>query len=62
MGLISQFTLSSVSHKLRICPVVPAINTEIGIIAQGLDDLTPVAQEFVRMLKNLCGEFKSDFE
>jgi len=62
MGLISQFTLSSVSHKLRICPVVPAMNTEIGIIAQGLDDLTPVAQEFVRMLKNLCGVFKSDFE
>ena len=56
MGLISQFTLSSVSHKLRICPVVPAMDTEIGIIAQGLDDLTPVAQEFVRMIRELCTE------
>ena len=56
MGLISQFTLSSVSHKLRICPVVPAMDTEIGVIAQGLDNLTPVAREFVRMIRELCTE------
>ena len=56
MLIISQFTLSSVSHKLRICPVVPAMDTEIGIIAQGLDDLTPVAREFVRMIRELCTE------
>ena len=56
MGLISQFTLSSVSHQLRICPVVPSMDTEIGITAQGLDDLTPVAQEFVRMIRELCTE------
>ena len=33
-----------------------AMDKEIGIIAQGLDDLTPVAQEFVRMIRELCTE------
>ena len=57
-GLISRFTLSSISHNLRICPVVPAINTQIGLIALSLQDLTPVAQEFARMVRELCAKMK----
>lgn len=54
MGIISRFTLSSVAHNLRICPVVPTVDTQVGLIAPSLQDLTPVAQEFARMMKELC--------
>lgn len=52
-GIISRFTLSSIPHQLRICPITPAIYTEIGLLAFNLKDLTPAAQEFVRIIKNL---------
>ena len=53
VGLISRFTLSPIPHRLRICPVIPAIGTQIGLIACELDDLTPVAGEFARMIREI---------
>ena len=53
VGLISRFTLSPIPHRLRICPVIPAIGTEIGLIACDLNDLTPVAGEFARMVREI---------
>lgn len=56
VGLISKFTLSSMSHHLRICQIQPTLDTQIGLLAYDLADLTPVAQEFARMLRELCAE------
>jgi len=56
VGLISKFTLSSMSHHLRICQIQPTLDTQIGILAYDLADLTPVAQEFARMIRELCAE------
>ena len=56
VGLISKFTLSSISHNLRICPIQPPLDTQIGLLAYDLADLTPVAQEFARMIRELCAE------
>ena len=53
IGIISRFTLSPIPHHLRICPITPSINTEVGLIAGNLNDLTPVAQEFVRIIREL---------
>ena len=53
IGIISRFTLSPIPHHLRICPITPSINTEVGLIAGNLKDLTPVAQEFVRIIREL---------
>ena len=55
-GIISRFTLSSISHRLRICQIQPILDTQIGLIAYDLADLTPVAQEFARMIRELCAE------
>ena len=51
LGVISEFTLSSIPNELRRCPVVPQIDTEIGLAAHALGELTPVAGEFVRMVR-----------
>ncbi|SHE80991.1 LysR family transcriptional regulator [Schwartzia succinivorans] len=56
VGLISKFTLSSMSHHLRICQIQPTLDTQIGLLAYDLADLTPVAQEFARMMRELCAE------
>ena len=56
VGLISKFTLSSMSHHLRICQIQPTLDTQIGLLAYDLADLTPVAQEFARMIRELCAE------
>ena len=52
-GIISRFTLASIPHCLRVCPITPSINTEVGLIAGNLKDLTPVAQEFIRIIREL---------
>jgi len=56
VGLISKFTLSSMSHHLRICQIQPTLDTQIGLLAYDLADLTPVAQEFARMIREICAE------
>lgn len=52
-GIISRFTLSPIPHRLHICPITPSIRTEVGLVAANLKDLTPVAQEFVRIIREL---------
>ena len=50
-GIISEFTLKNFAPEMEYIPVVPEVEFEIGIQSVDLDDLTPVAQEFVRVLK-----------
>ncbi|WP_142673111.1 LysR family transcriptional regulator substrate-binding protein [Priestia endophytica] len=52
MGVISEFVLSSIPHNLKICEIDPLIEMEIGLIAHSFDELTPVATEFVNVIKN----------
>lgn len=56
IGIISKFTLSSIPHSLQICPITPTLDIQIGLIANDLNDLTPVAQAFTRMLRELCNK------
>ena len=50
-GIISEFTLRNFAPEMKYIPVVPEVEFEIGVQSVDLDDLTPVAQEFVRVLK-----------
>ena len=50
-GIISEFTLKNFAPEMEYVPVVPEVEFEIGIQSVDLSDLTPVAQEFVRVLK-----------
>ena len=50
-GIISEFTLKNFAPEMKYIPVIPEVKFEIGIQYVDLNDLTPVAQEFVRVLR-----------
>lgn len=51
IGLVFDFTLSSVSHELIVKPITPVITREIGVIALSFEEISPASMEFVRMLR-----------
>ncbi|ATH95132.1 LysR family transcriptional regulator [Bacillus glycinifermentans] len=50
IGIISNFTLSSVSHELVKKDIFPRITREIGIIAHSFGETSPAAHEFIKVL------------
>ncbi len=51
IGIISEYTLDSIPNNLPRCPVKPEICMHIDLIAHSFNDLTPVAKEFIKLLK-----------
>ncbi|MEC1548829.1 LysR family transcriptional regulator [Bacillus rugosus] len=51
IGIISNFTLSSVPHQLIKKDIIPRITRDIGVIAHSFDEITPAAHEFIKVLK-----------
>lgn len=49
-GMISEFTLNSLPHSLKICNLVPAITIDIGIVGIDFKNLSPAAKAFQQML------------
>lgn len=58
IAIISEFVLSVTPHKLTVLPIEPTIEIEVGLVANSLSDLTPVASELRRMIKE---EIQSSF-
>lgn len=50
IGIISNFTLSSVSHNLIIKNINPRITRDIGIITHSFDEVTPATKEFINVM------------
>lgn len=50
-GIISKYTLDTLAPGYGKYPVTPAITFDIGVFANNLDDLTPPAGEFVRIIR-----------
>lgn len=53
IGIISNFTLSSVSHNLIVKDIQPRITRDIGIISHSFDEATPAAREFIEVMSQL---------
>ncbi|MCF6408972.1 LysR family transcriptional regulator [Pseudalkalibacillus salsuginis] len=53
IGIISSFTLSSVTHNLIIKDINPRITRDIGIIAHSFDEVTPATKEFINILNQV---------
>lgn len=51
IGIISDLVLTAVPHALYTAPIDPEIFLDIGLVAISLEDLTPVAAEFKRMIQ-----------
>lgn len=51
VGIVSEYTLETLAPDCPKYPVLPEIRFDIGIFAHDLDDLTPAAAEFVRIIR-----------
>ncbi|WP_408010251.1 LysR family transcriptional regulator [Pseudalkalibacillus sp. A8] len=49
IGIISNFTLSSVSHNLIIKNINPRVTRDIGIITHSFNEVTPATKEFINV-------------
>ncbi|MGM7724794.1 LysR family transcriptional regulator [Metabacillus sp. Hm71] len=50
IGIISKFTLSSMSHNLIIKNINPRITRDIGIITHSFNEVTPATKEFITIM------------
>lgn len=57
IGLISEFTLDATPNSLKKIPIDPKIEIDIGLIANDLNDLTPVANALMHMIKEECADY-----
>ena len=53
VGIMSKLVLSATGGRVKICPVKPSIKMQLGLAAHDLKDLTPVAAEFVKIVKEV---------
>lgn len=53
IGIISKFTLSTVSHDFLVKDLYPAVTREIGVIAHSFAESAPAAKEFIRIMSEL---------
>ncbi len=54
IGVISAFVLAATPNELCRLPVTPEIKMDIGLVANDLNDLTPVATALVNMIREEC--------
>ncbi|MBW4080538.1 LysR family transcriptional regulator [Paenibacillus sp. S150] len=63
IGIISRFSLSSVTHHLMIKEIVPRITRDIGLVANSFTELTPAGKQFLNIMGQLYGAvLPQDFE
>ncbi len=53
IGIISNFTLSSVSHHLIVKDLIPRVTREVGVIAHSFEEVTPATKEFIQAMLEL---------
>jgi len=62
IGLISNFTLSSVSHDLVVKEIRPGVSRDIGIVAHSFGEISPAAKQLVIALLQTGQESGEGFE
>ena len=58
IGILSELVLNATPNALYRHAVAPAVQMDIGIIANDLSDLTPVAYTLMQMVKEVCLEYE----
>ena len=53
VGVISKLVLATVGGRVSICNVVPSIKMQLGLAAHDLKNLSPIAAEFVKIIKEV---------
>ena len=60
IGILSELVLNATPNSLYRHTISPKVEMEIGIIANDLNDLTPVASTLAYMVKEECESYASD--
>ena len=53
IGILSEYTMDTLVSGSPKYPLTPEIAFDIGIFANNMDDLTPAAHEFVRLIRQI---------
>lgn len=59
-GVMSRLALSTASYQLETYPLEPPIHIDYGIVATNLDELTPVARELCRVIRETVANLVAD--
>lgn len=54
VGIISKHPLSLNDNQFQTCQLSPSVYFDIGLFTVNLKDMTPVAKEFVNILRKIC--------
>ena len=58
IGILSELVLNATPNALYRHAIAPAVQMDIGIIANDLSDLTPVAYTLMQLVKEVCLEYE----
>ena len=59
IGILSELVLNATPNSLFRHTISPEVEMEIGIIANDLSDLTPVASALAHMVREVCESYAS---
>ena len=59
IGILSELVLNATPNTLYRYAITPPVQMDIGIIANDLSDLTPVAYTLTQMVRDVCLEYES---
>lgn len=59
IGIISEFVLNATPNSLIRLPITPSVEMDFGLIANDLNDLTPVATALINMVKEECRNYRT---
>lgn len=57
IGIMSEVVYRSIPNDLLSHPVSPRVETNVGIIANDLNDLSPVSMILISMIKDACADY-----
>ena len=60
IGILSELVLNATPNSLYRHTIFPEVEMEIGIIANDLSDLTPVASALAYMVREECKSYASE--
>lgn len=60
IGILSELVLNATPNSLKRHPVEPSVQMDIGLVANDLSDLTPVATALIRMIQDTCIQYKHE--
>ncbi|MDD2957164.1 MAG: LysR family transcriptional regulator [Lachnospiraceae bacterium] len=60
IGILSELVLNATPNSLKRHSVEPSVQMAVGLVANDLSDLTPVATALLRMIQDTCIQYQNE--